>query len=219
MWCAARRMGSGHPSFRPVAPNREVTVRSHLVRSQLLRSALAPVLAVGLALGAAACGDDEDDNGPMEPEETVFEADLSGAAEVPPVQTDASGTATFTMTNGTIDYEIRVQNLVDVVAAHIHIGSSTENGPIAVGLFASEQPQTIQDGVLVQGQFTAADVQGDFTLDGVLQSMANGGAYVNVHTTANPPGEIRGQIQLTQGSLSSTSEESPDEDSENGTGY
>lgn len=194
-------------------------MRSRLVRFDVLRFALAPLLVLAVALGASACGDDEDDNGPMEPEETVFEADLSGAAEVPPVQTDASGTATFTLTDGTVDYVIEVTNLVDVVAAHIHIGASTENGPIAVGLFASEEPQTIQDGVLAQGQFTAADVQGDFTLAGVLEAMGNGGAYVNVHTTTNPAGEIRGQIQLTQGSLSSTSDESSDDDSGNGTGY
>jgi hypothetical protein len=32
------------------------------------------------------------------------------------------------------------------------------------------------------------------TFDDVVQAIVGGGAYVNVHTTTNPGGEIRGQI-------------------------
>lgn len=185
-------------------------MRSRYVRSSFFRFPLVALIAAGFGLGVAACGDDDDDGGPTEPDEpqeSIFEAQLSGDAEVPPVDTDASGTATFTLTDETVEYEIEVSNLVDVVAAHIHVGTAAENGPIAVGLFASEEPQTIQSGVLAQGQFTASDVQGDFTLGQVLNLMESGGAYVNVHTTANPPGEIRGQLELVQGPGSSSTEE------------
>ena len=32
------------------------------------------------------------------------------------------------------------------------------------------------------------------TIDDVIQAVANGNAYVNIHTTTNPGGEIRGQL-------------------------
>lgn len=152
------------------------------------------IVATVLGLGLTACDGDDDVQGP---DETVFTAQLSGANEVPPVQTDASGTATFTLSEGTVSYRIEVMNLVDVFAAHIHTGVATENGPIVVGLFNADPPVTIEDGLLVEGTFTAADVT-DITFDALLDLMETSGAYVNVHTTANQPGEIRGQIALQQ---------------------
>jgi hypothetical protein len=51
-------------------------------------------------------------------------------------------------------------------------------------------------GILASAEITRASAfQGVFTMDSVLTRMRNGTAYVNVHTTANPGGEIRGQIQ------------------------
>lgn len=164
------------------------------MRHDLFRSTLVPLLALGVvlgvALGAAACNDDD-----MGPEEIVFSADLDGEAEVPPVDTEASGTATFTVVGSTVNYRIEVSDLVQVFAAHIHMASPTENGPIVVGLFAADPPIDVEGGVLIEDSFTADDVDG-MTLEALLQLMQAGGTYVNVHTTANPGGEIRGQIAL-----------------------
>lgn len=157
-----------------------------------LRSAPVLVLALGLVLGSAACDDDI-----QNVVTTRFRAELSGANQVPPVSTTASGLATFTVTDGVVAYRIDAFDLEDATAAHIHSGSASENGPIVVPLFAVEPPVTLQQGVLVNGEFTAADVT-ELTFDELLDIMRSGDAYVDVHTTGNPAGEIRGQVQLQQ---------------------
>jgi YVTN family beta-propeller protein len=132
---------------------------------------------------------------------TNFRATLSGGNEVPPVSTTATATATFTLQGTTVSYRIDVTNLGgpgnDITAAHIHSGATGVNGPIRVSLLPTpvtglSVPLT---GNLVQGTFTSANVQG-ITFDQLIAEMRNGTAYVNVHTTVNPNGEIRGQIQL-----------------------
>lgn len=147
------------------------------------------LIAALAAAAVSAC----DDAGPLV-EFPTFRAELSGANEVPAVQTDASGLATFTVRGTVVDFDITVTNVVNAFAAHIHSGSATENGPIVVTLFTADPPVTIQGGVLAEGQFGAGDVVG-MTLEALLEVMRTDGAYVNVHTTANPDGEARGQIQ------------------------
>jgi hypothetical protein len=54
------------------------------------------------------------------------------------------------------------------------------------------------DGLLAEGTITAADLVGPLagmSIDDLLAEMRAGNAYVNVHSEANPGGEIRGQIQ------------------------
>ena len=66
------------------------------------------VMSVALALGVLACGDDDDD--PVDPE-TSFTATLSGTNEVPPVTTEASGSATFTVSEGQIEFTVNVTGI------------------------------------------------------------------------------------------------------------
>ncbi len=149
---------------------------------------------LAVALGSlAGCGS-EDLAGP--PQE-IFQALLSGGNEVPPVTTSAAGTATFTLAGDVVDYSIEVSAIVGVFAAHIHSGTADVNGPIVVPLFSSDPATGMVDGTLVTGSFTAADVA-DMTFEELLAAMRTGATYVNVHTVANPPGEIRGQVQLAQ---------------------
>ena len=146
---------------------------------------------------AVACDDeDEDPNGP--PDTNTFNASLSGAQEVPPVTTPATGSATFTSsTSGavtTITYTVTVTGNLSgpVTAAHIH-------GPAATGVNATPivtltvSNTTGTTGVLVSGSFTAT---GHATIDmaQLLTHMMAGNTYVNLHTAANPSGAIRGQI-------------------------
>ena len=54
------------------------------------------------------------------------------------------------------------------------------------------------DGILAQGTITEDDLIGSLagsSLSDLIELMASGGAYVNVHTTQNRGGEIRGQIR------------------------
>lgn len=146
--------------------------------------------ALVLAFGVFAAGC-EDDVGPEEIEE--FVATLNGANERPtPVTTPATGTATFSVVGGGILYRIDVADITGVIAAHIHgpAGPTVATG-IIVGLYSSGATGAVE-GTLVQGVAPAPAPGVSF--DSLLVLMRNGNSYVNVHTSANPGGEIRGQI-------------------------
>lgn len=158
------------------------------------------VLAIALTVLALAQGCDDDDlTGIIDIAE--FTADLTGAAERPdPVSTDATGDAFFDVDGATIRYLIVVEDIDDVTLAHIHNGDDDTAGPIVVELFnAGGDPVSFTDrDDLVEGSFTAADLEaggGITTIDALIDAMEAGTVYVNVHTTDNPGGEIRGQIE------------------------
>ncbi len=128
----------------------------------------------------------------------IFTASLTGAEEVPPVSTMASGEATFVLSDdGTqLAYTVTVSGISDVLAAHIHLAPAGSNGPVVAGLFGGKIVGPF-DGILAQGTITAADLKGllaGMSLDSLIAEIKAGNTYVNVHTTANPPGELRGQI-------------------------
>jgi hypothetical protein len=118
----------------------------------------------------------------------TFTAKLSGKDEVPPVNTQATGTSQFQLSSDgkEINYDLTTTNLNGFMMAHIHQGKSGENGP----------PITtpLQMG---KGKITSSDLQGSLAgkqISDLVDLMKNGGAYVNVHTNQNQNGEIRGQI-------------------------
>jgi hypothetical protein len=127
-----------------------------------------------------------------------FDAKLTGKNEVPPKDTQATGTVTFNVIGtDSITYTVHVKDMQMVTAAHIHQGKAGENGPVLVTLFNTPTPSAMTNGVLAKGTITATNLEGPLAgkqitdLIGMIQS---GGTYANVHTTANPMGEIRGQI-------------------------
>jgi glucose/arabinose dehydrogenase len=127
-----------------------------------------------------------------------FTAHLSGDEEVPPVETQAQGQAAFSFDRdaAALDFRLIVANINDVVAAHIHCGGAGVNGPVGITLFAGG-PTSIS-GVLARGTATAPDpgnACGWSSLNDARTAIRNGLTYVNVHTLANPGGEIRGQIR------------------------
>ena len=128
----------------------------------------------------------------------MFSADLSGEAEVPPVETDASGTVEFEVIEGGLSFTLTVMNGTGVTQAHIHIGGADENGPVAVFLFGPVGGGQDVNGELSSGVITDEDLVGPLegmNLDALIAELEAGNAYVNVHTLANPSGEIRGQIE------------------------
>ena len=126
-----------------------------------------------------------------------FAASLTGDAEVPPVETDATGAATLTLdeTGEALAYEVTAEGIEGVVAAHVHCAPEGANGPVGVTLYDGD-PVT-PDGTLTEGVVTAPDADNGCdweTLADVVAAIRDGEAYVNVHTEANPSGEIRGQL-------------------------
>ena len=135
-------------------------------------------------------------------EEQEFDALLAGSFEVPPVNnTSGSGFGELgVVDNGnTVEYKITVINMENVTKAHIHLGNSSQAGPIVASLLnASTQTGPII-GELTEGNITSADLVGPLQgkpLSDLITLMQNGTAYVNVHTAQNPEGEIRGAIVL-----------------------
>lgn len=132
-----------------------------------------------------------------------FMAALKGDNEAPAVTTSASGMAELTMTPGAdgmvnVAYWIDVTDIVSITSAHIHSGMAGANGPVSYWLYAGGTP--FAPGKPLSGtlQMTKADAM----------AMAQHGMYVNVYTSANPAGEIRGQIveEAMNASLASSKE-------------
>lgn len=129
----------------------------------------------------------------------TFVAPLKGDQEVPPVATQAAGLAHFKLSkDGTsLSYKLIVANIEDVTQAHIHVAPAGVNGPVVAFLFGFV-PGVTTNGVLAEGTITSSDLIGPLAgqpLSALVDAMRAGNAYVNVHTVANPGGEIRGQIK------------------------
>ncbi len=122
-------------------------------------------------------------------------ATLSGSQEVPPLTTAGSGSGWVVIsTDGsTITYFLSFGGLSGpAVAAHIHLGDVGTKGGVMLPFVAGPSP--------LSGTLTAADFapQGSVTdFAGAVAAIAAGGTYMNVHTAANPGGEIRGQLAVT----------------------
>jgi len=128
-----------------------------------------------------------------------FTAKLSGNNEVPPITSKSSGTAAFDLNAaGTqMKYTLNVTNIDKVIAAHIHQGSSTANGPIVVNLFIPSGPTGKVSGKLAQSSINSTSLIGPLKakqMTDLIKLINSGNAYVNVHTSQNPAGEVRGQI-------------------------
>jgi hypothetical protein len=129
----------------------------------------------------------------------TFTAHLTGANEVPPVETKARGQTVFMLSpDGTaLHYRLVVANIQDITAAHIHLAPAGVNGPVVAFLFMGPAPGRT-NGNLAQGTITAADLIGPLAgmeMEDLLKEIESGNTYVNVHTLVNPAGEVRGQIR------------------------
>ncbi len=110
---------------------------------------------------------------------------LSGAAEVPAVATAASGSAGLTLNTDTAELQLHITTfgLDDAVAAHVHTGFAGTNGPVDIEL--EQDPDNPAHWLAAAGTMLTAEQQ---------DRLDSGAWYLNVHTPANPPGEVRGQI-------------------------
>ena len=140
-----------------------------------------------------------------------FKAKVTGFQEVTPKLSPGSGTFEATVTGSTLSYKLTYTKLSSpVFMAHIHFGQPAVNGGIFLWLCGSTiapgpagTPTCPPNGGTVsRSGGTAGDIQGvsgqnlsagDFM--GALSILANGAAYVNLHTTLYQGGEIRGLVK------------------------
>ena len=119
---------------------------------------------------------------------------LSGAREVPAVQTTASGMATFNRVGAKVTYTVSASGFTTPLAVgHVHIGAAGVIGPVIVPFTILAQSGTVANGTI---DLSAPITQGNITISGdsLRTLFETGMAYVNLHTAAYPGGEIRGQI-------------------------
>jgi hypothetical protein len=128
---------------------------------------------------------------------TTFTATLNAAAENNSADVStATGTATFTISGTTISYTINYSNLTSAPSAsHLHIGVTGANGAVVVPFTGI--PTTASG--TISGTFDTTNVKTQTSpvinnLDDVIAQMRAGATYANIHTSANPGGEIRGQL-------------------------
>ena len=132
-------------------------------------------------------------------------ASLSGAGQATQttngLNTGAFGDAivTVNMAAQTLSYTVRVFNLPSgVSASHIHVGADKTAGPVVVN-FAPPVPASNDfdfSGVVKFSEFVLRPDQGIRSSDDMVQAILGGNSYVNVHSSANPGGEIRGQLTI-----------------------
>jgi hypothetical protein len=112
----------------------------------------------------------------------TFKGTLSGAAEVPPVTSAGTGTATVTFDPATkmVTYSVTYSGLSGpAAAAHIHCGAAAgANSGVAVAFPSPASP--------ISGSATLTDAQ--------AADLEAGKCYVNVHTADNKGGEVRAQL-------------------------
>ncbi|MES2832124.1 MAG: CHRD domain-containing protein [Pseudomonadota bacterium] len=107
---------------------------------------------------------------------------LSGAQQVPVVDTVATGKGLFTVTSTKmISGGITIDRLLTATAAHIHLAPRGRNGPVIVPLTKT-------------GDYTWSIVESTRLTDTQYVQYISGDFYVNVHSEAHPNGEIRGQL-------------------------
>jgi hypothetical protein len=115
----------------------------------------------------------------------TYTAKLTDTQQVPPNSQGTSGSGTFTLSelaDGGYNVAWNVTHDIPnglLLAAHIHTALGGANGPVLVSLGTSLQSPIVGN----------ADITPAQALD-----LSEGRTYVNIHTTRNPGGEIRGQI-------------------------
>ena len=107
---------------------------------------------------------------------------LSGAEEVPPVTTSATGTGTITVrpdrsVNGSV-----TTTGINATMAHIHQAPRGANGPVIVPLTKT-------------GENTWSVPTGSTLTEAQYEAYRAGNLYVNVHSAAFPGGELRAQLR------------------------
>jgi hypothetical protein len=135
-----------------------------------LIAAIAPLIGISISIP------------PAYAETVILKADLKGTNEVPPNASPASGKAEATLNTETRDlsWTVTYADLTGpALGAHFH-------GPSEAGKNA---------GIVLPFKTVQSPIQGTATItETQAADLLAGKWYANVHTAANPGGELRGQM-------------------------
>jgi CHRD domain-containing protein len=107
---------------------------------------------------------------------------LTGAEETPPVTTSATATGTFKINEDkTVSGSVKATG-IDGTVAHIHQGAVGQSGPPIITLTKGDN-----------GVWSVPE--GSKLTDDQYAAYKAGNLYVNVHSDAHKPGEIRAQLK------------------------
>jgi hypothetical protein len=108
--------------------------------------------------------------------------ELTGAQEVPPVSTKATGKSTITVAKDrSVSGTVTVDDMTPT-ASHIHQGAAGANGPVIIPLTKTSDK-------------TFTGPANTKLTDAQYAAYEKGSLYVNVHSAAHPGGEIRVQMK------------------------
>jgi hypothetical protein len=131
----------------------------------------------------------------------LFRADLRGDNEVPPVDTETTGELRIRFAHDFSSATLRLDlnDAERITQAHFHCGEEGMNGPVVIFLAGFHDRGWDIDGrwlsnVTITDQNIVNTSCGS-TLREIAQAMEDGRIYVNAHSVANPPGEVRGQVR------------------------
>jgi hypothetical protein len=149
-----------------------------------------------------------------------FTATLSGSAN----KSNSTGTAKFLVNDNNlqISYWINVTGIKKINQAHVHNGTTGQNGDIVVSLLSnskSAKGNATPPKIGFNGNITKSDLRGPMQgkeISDLITLMGNGSAYVNIHTDKFPKGAIRGQISSSESEMQSMTTEAGNMSSING---
>ena len=164
-----------------------------------MRTSKLHVVLAAVAVLAIACEGPDDVTPPV----TEWEAALSGANEIPAITSTGNATLAAQLNAGgdSLTYTITMGAgmATAAIAAHFHAGAPNANGTVQIWLCESATSQApAGDPAPTCAAGTAA---GDLATNKIaitpaqLNSLRTYAWYVNVHSTANTTGEIRGQVR------------------------
>jgi hypothetical protein len=141
-----------------------------------------------IAIGAVSCDDSTGSNAPR------YTATLSAANEPSVTNSTGTGTVTFIDRGSEIDWTMQFNGLANVFASHIHGPcDACTTAPVIINLFLPNGNTGAAHEVIVEGEITN-NSNAAVSLDSLRTLFNNGKSYVNIHTTANQGGEIRGNV-------------------------
>ncbi|MGA7141884.1 MAG: CHRD domain-containing protein [Nitrososphaeraceae archaeon] len=140
-----------------------------------------------------------------------FSAALSGSAN----KSNSTGTAKFLVNenNSQISYWINVTGIKKINQAHVHNGTTGQDGDIVVSLLSnskSAKGNATPPKIGFNGNITKGDLRGPMQgkdIPDLITLMGNGSAYVNIHTDKYPKGAIRGEISSSDSEMQSMTTE------------